>query len=299
MFRGEGRVERMEGKFKKSGMKVIAALIIVAAASFMLGGYYEGRRYGVDVGTVLVERDVLQSSLVQRTEEKDALGKSLATLQEQKDAMQAELTRVSQEKDTLLAENKKLSEDQAIIIRSNLVELTSLDPRIEVELRYATTDNFMNRKVYPDNSKALLRVETAIKLVKANAIFEADGYSIKIWDGYRPPEVQEILWEIMPDPNFVADPKKGSNHSRGSAVDMTLVDSKGNEIAMPTDHDDFTAKAGRSYTGHSEEVKKNLAYLTDVMKRSGFTTISSEWWHYDDSNASGYGIIDASFNDFN
>lgn len=298
MFKGEGRVEGMEGKFKKSGMKVIAALIVVAVASFMLGGYYEGRRYGVDVGTVLVERDVLQTSLIRRTEEKEALEKSLAAMKGQMDALQAELTRVSSEKETLLAENEKLGKDKAIVIRNNLVELTSLDPRIEVELRYATTDNFMNRKVYPDNSKALLRAETAIKLVKANAIFEADGYSIKVWDGYRPPEVQEILWEIMPDPKFVADPKKGSNHSRGTAVDITLVDRNGKELAMPTDHDDFTAEAGRSYTGHSEEVKKNLAYLTDVMKRSGFTTINSEWWHYDDSNASGYGLIDASFDDF-
>lgn len=289
----------MDWKLKKSGIIAIAALLVVAVASFLLGGYFEGRRYGVDVGTVLVERDVLQSSLMQRTEERDALEKSQAGIQLQLEAVQAELTEVQAERDTLLAENEKLKEDQAIVIRSGLVELTSLDPRIEVELRYATTDNFMDRKVYPDNSKALLRADTAIKLVKANAIFEADGYSIKIWDGYRPPEIQEILWEIMPDPKFVADPKKGSNHSRGSAVDLTLVDSSGNELAMPTDHDDFTEKAGRSYTGHSEEVKKNLNYLTDVMKRCGFTTVSSEWWHYDDSNASGYGIIDASFDDFN
>jgi D-alanyl-D-alanine dipeptidase len=288
----------MEGKFRESGLKVMAAIIIVAVTSFLLGGYYEGRRYGVDVGTVLVERDVLQSSLMQRTEERDALEKSLEALKEQMDAVQTELTSVSSERDTLLAENEKLGKDHAIVIRSNLVEVTALDPRIEVQLRYATTDNFMNRKVYPDNSKALLRTETAIKLVKANAIFEADGYSIKIWDGYRPPEIQEILWEIMPDPKFVADPKKGSNHSRGTAVDLTLVDRNGKEVAMPTDHDDFSAEAGRSYTGHLEEVKKNLAYLTDVMKRAGFTTINSEWWHYDDSNASGYGIIDASFDDF-
>src|SRR6185503_14610279 len=120
------------------------------------------------------------------------------------------------------------------------VKVTDLDPSIAIELRYATTNNFTGKKIYPVDV-CLLRKETALKLAAANAEFKKDGYRIKIWDAYRPPYVQQIFWGILPDERYVANPfRGGSKHNRGGAVDVTLIDSEGKELEMLTGFGDFS-----------------------------------------------------------
>lgn len=217
------------------------------------------------------------------------------------------------EKNQLIDENRKLKDRNTEVEYENLVlkqgdqqrkaayraevlnglaDIQALDSDIVIDLRYADEDNFMNRQVYPDNSKAFLRRETAVKLIRANEIFKEDGYTIKLWDAYRPLSVQRIMWEHSPLPGYVAHPDTGSKHNRGSAVDITLVDKEGNELEMPTGFDDFTEKAARDYANHSPEAKKNMDYMTRVMVNCGFKGIRTEWWHFDDVDANNYPLLD-------
>ncbi len=179
-----------------------------------------------------------------------------------------------------------------------LVRVTDLDPNIVVDLRYATNNNFTHQQVYP-TAVCLLRKETAQKLAEANAEFMKDGYRIKIWDAYRPPSVQEILWNIMPDERYVAPPSKGgSRHNRGGAVDMTLVDAQGRELEMPTGFDDFTPKAAPSSKVMSRKARKNVDYLNGIMSKHGFKQYENEWWHFDDVDWRSYPLVDVPFEKF-
>jgi D-alanyl-D-alanine dipeptidase/L,D-peptidoglycan transpeptidase YkuD (ErfK/YbiS/YcfS/YnhG family) len=173
-----------------------------------------------------------------------------------------------------------------------LVRVTDVDGSIAIDLRYATADNFTGRQVYP-HAVAVLRQETALKLAAANSEFKASGYRLKLWDAYRPPAVQEIFWRLVPDERYVANPASGSRHSRGGAVDVTLVDAGGQEIIMPSAFDDFSGRAARqSPAATSGEAANNMAYLTTVMMRHGFRPIDSEWWHFEDSEAAGFPLAD-------
>ncbi|MBZ9685543.1 M15 family metallopeptidase [Clostridium estertheticum] len=173
-----------------------------------------------------------------------------------------------------------------------LVNVSDMDNSFIFDLKYATKDNFTKTVIYPVNV-CVLQKETAIKLINAKEEFKKLGYRIKIWDAYRPMYVQKIFWGIVGDERFVANPnKKGSRHSCGTAVDITLVDEYDRELKMPSDFDDFSEKSCRNYKGMNEEERKNINFLTDVMKRHGFITIDTEWWHFDDSNYSKYEIID-------
>jgi len=189
-------------------------------------------------------------------------------------------------------------EPKTILQINGLVRVEDIDPNLAVDLRYATTDNFTKQKVYPLNI-CVLQKQTAEKLAKANAELMQMGYRIKIWDAYRPLAVQRIFWEIVPDSKFVANPDKGgSKHNRGTAVDVTLIDMNGNELEMPSGFDDFSGKGARDSKDMSEVARKNMQLLTDVMVRNGFTTIASEWWHYNDSDSDKYAVIDVSLEEF-
>lgn len=179
-----------------------------------------------------------------------------------------------------------------------LVKLEDLDSSFVIDLRYASENNFTGKKVYPVNV-CVLRKETAEKLIKANEEFKKQGYRIKIWDAYRPPYVQKIFWDMVKDSRFVANPNKGgSKHNIGTAVDMTLVDSNGKELNMPTGFDDFSKKAYRDNANVSKEVRKNVDLLTNVMKKSGFIPLNTEWWHFDDSDSNKYKIVDVKIEKF-
>nr|MBP7175450.1 D-alanyl-D-alanine carboxypeptidase family protein [Thermoclostridium sp.] len=188
--------------------------------------------------------------------------------------------------------------DKPIQQVKGLVRLEDIDPDIAIELKYATTDNFTKQKVYPLDI-CVLQKQTAGKLAKVNAELMQSGYRIKVWDAYRPLAVQRIFWELVPDSKFVANPDKGgSKHNRGTAVDVTLIDMEGNELEMPSGFDDFSGKGSRKSTDMSELAKKNMKLLTDAMVRNGFTTITSEWWHYNDSDSDKFEAIDVDLEEF-
>jgi D-alanyl-D-alanine dipeptidase len=164
----------------------------------------------------------------------------------------------------------------------NLVDIKSVDPTIVVELRYATPHNFTGHALYPPDLPALVRPTTATRLAKAQKFLQAHHYGLKIWDAYRPLAAQMELWQLTHDGAFVADPYdgNGSLHTWGVAVDATLVDENGREVAMPTKYDEFTPAAKMRYHGDDPIVKAHLKILQEAMRRGGFYGMHTEWWHF-------------------
>lgn len=160
-----------------------------------------------------------------------------------------------------------------------LVDLQSLG--IPLDIRYATTNNFMKQTLYPV-AKAYLRAPAARALAEVQRELATRGLGLKVFDAYRPYSVTEAMWEPIKNPDFVADPAKGSRHNRGAAVDLTIVDLKtGAEVAMPTPYDDFTERAAHAFNDLPADALANRALLRDVMTKQGFEPLPSEWWHYD------------------
>jgi D-alanyl-D-alanine dipeptidase len=180
-----------------------------------------------------------------------------------------------------------------------LVNILDIDNTIVVDLKYATADNFTGQVIY-DFTTCLLREETALKLKAANEELSKSSYRIKIFDGYRPPYAQKVLWKAVPNPTYVANPNKGGSiHSRGAAVDITIVDSEGNDLEMPTEYDDLSPAAAPSSKAMSETARKNMLTLQKAMTNNGFRTITSEWWHFNDTDSSKYSIIEVDPKKFN
>ncbi len=164
----------------------------------------------------------------------------------------------------------------------DLVAVREYIPEILVEMKYASADNFTGQAIY-DFQEPYLRYGTVKKLMAAQLDFGEIGLSIKIWDSFRPVSAQFKLWEVCPDDTYVADPRKGySNHSRGNAVDLTLVDKEGRELEMPTAFDDFSAMADRDYSDCPPAAAENAMLLQTVMERHGFKGYFGEWWHFAD-----------------
>ncbi|MCL2817057.1 MAG: CapA family protein [Clostridiales bacterium] len=168
------------------------------------------------------------------------------------------------------------------------VDLAEEIPGVFIDLRYASSDNFTGRAVY-DYDRAWLRYSSAQKLKAAQAELLELGFSLKIWDAWRKPKCQFLLWEAMPDPRYIANPNTGhSAHSRGAAVDVTLVRLDGSEAEMPTNFDDFSERAARGHAGASAEAQANSLLLETVMQKHGFAAYSNEWWHFSDSESAGF-----------
>jgi len=160
-----------------------------------------------------------------------------------------------------------------------LVDLETLG--IPLDIRYATANNFMKQTLYPI-AKAYLRAPAARALADVQKELAPRGIGIKVFDAYRPYRVTEAMWEPIKNPDFVADPAKGSRHNRGAAVDLTLIDLRtGAELAMPTPYDDFSPRAAHAFTDLPADALANRALLRDVMTKHGFEPLPSEWWHYD------------------
>lgn len=193
--------------------------------------------------------------------------------------------------------NNRASVKENIYEIKGLVELQKLDDSFVIDLRYATENNFTGKIIY-SKAVCLINKNTAKKLIAANNEFKEMGYRIKVFDAYRPFSAQKILWEAADDKSFVANPNKGSIHNRGAAVDVTLVDKDGKEVDMPSGYDEFTDRARINYTGCTELQKENRELLARVMVKHGFKRISNEWWHFDDTNAQNYPILDVSFEEF-
>ncbi|MBC7524014.1 MAG: M15 family metallopeptidase [Flavobacterium sp.] len=162
---------------------------------------------------------------------------------------------------------------------TTFVNLKDLSTDFFYDMKYATTDNFLKNKVY-DCAKCYLRFKTIKKLIEANTAFRKNGYSIKIFDCYRPLDIQKKMWKLVPNADYVADPKRGSVHNRGGAVDITLVDLSGKELDMGTKFDFFGIEASHNFQNLSDEVKKNRTLLKETMLQYNFKIFESEWWHY-------------------
>jgi D-alanyl-D-alanine dipeptidase len=171
------------------------------------------------------------------------------------------------------------AKSQAIVNDTTFVNLKNYSNDFVYDMKYATSDNFLKAKVY-DCAECFLRLKTVKALIEANDSFIKLGYKIKLFDCYRPLDIQKKMWKIVPNPSYVADPSKGSIHNRGGAVDITLVDVNGTELNMGTPFDFFGIEASHNYPNLSQEIKDNRELLKKVMMEKGFNSFDSEWWHY-------------------
>lgn len=163
---------------------------------------------------------------------------------------------------------------------NELVDIRSVVPTIQVELRYATENNFTGQIIY-NFTECLLLKEAALRLEVVQAELATMGLGLKVWDGFRPLAAQWKFWEQIPDERYVSDPRNGGRHTRGTAVDLTLITLQGRKLPMPSQFDDFSEKAHRDYLGATDEEKENRALLQDVMEKHGFIGLPTEWWHFD------------------
>lgn len=167
------------------------------------------------------------------------------------------------------------------MLKGKFVNIKSLSNDFILDIKYATADNFLKQAVY-DCGECYLREATAKALLAAQKEFVKRGYSLKLFDCYRPLSVQKKMWKILPGTHYVANPAKGSKHNRGAAVDLTLVDiATGKELDMGTPFDTFSPRAHHTYTQLPKEVLDNRKLLKEVLNKYNFKSIYSEWWHYE------------------
>lgn len=162
---------------------------------------------------------------------------------------------------------------------TTFVNLESYSKEFIYDMKYATKDNFLKAKVY-ECSECYLRLKTVNDLIKANYKAIKKGYRIKLFDCYRPADIQKKMWKIFPNAKYVANPSKGSIHNRGGALDLTLVDKNGKELDMGTPFDFFGIEAAHAYNKLTDIQLSNRKLLKRIMQSSNFNAIKSEWWHY-------------------
>lgn len=182
--------------------------------------------------------------------------------------------------------------DPAANATPDLVDLPTFDPRLRLDIRYATSNNFMHRILYPV-ARAMAQRPAAEALKRVQDRAEAAGYGLLIHDAYRPWRITKMMWdETAPaQREFVANPATGSRHNRGCAIDLTLHQG-GVAVPMPSPYDDFTEKAYRSYAGGTAEQNANRARLEEWMVAEGFLPLANEWWHFDWRDWQQYPIMD-------
>jgi zinc D-Ala-D-Ala dipeptidase len=192
--------------------------------------------------------------------------------------------------------------------RNQLVELTALNPNITLDIRYATPHNFTGKIVYP-HARCYVHKKVAESLIAVSRELSPLGLGIKVFDGYRPLEAQKTLWNILSDrfPDeteralYVANPEAGSRHSRGTAIDLTLINlHTGQELEMPSDYDDFSEKAHRNYAAMSSDIiRTNCKLLELVMEKYNFEAQPTEWWHFDYRGWQQQNVLNVSFDELN
>ncbi|QYS89224.1 D-alanyl-D-alanine dipeptidase [Flavobacterium davisii] len=175
--------------------------------------------------------------------------------------------------------NFSQNEKKAILHDTTFVNINEYSKNFVLDIKYATDDNFFKKKVYDCNA-CYLRYKTVKQLIKANKEFAQRGYRIKLFDCYRPLSVQKKMWQIVSNPNYVANPERGSIHNRGGAVDLTLIDKQGNDVNMGTAFDHFGKESSHTYTNLPQKVLENRKWLKEIMKKHHFDSLESEWWHY-------------------
>lgn len=166
-----------------------------------------------------------------------------------------------------------------VVDDTTFVNLKDYSVDFVFDMKYATENNFLNAKVY-DCAECYLRLKTVKALIVANKAFVKKGFRIKLFDCYRPLDIQKKMWTIVSNPKYVADPAKGSIHNRGGAVDITLVNKRGKELDMGTAFDFFGIEASHGYEKLPKKIKNNRILLKTIMTQNGFNSFDSEWWHY-------------------
>ena len=182
---------------------------------------------------------------------------------------------------------------------SDLVEVISLDPTIRLDIRYATSNNFLGTPLY-EEARAFLQRPAAEAVVRVHRALAAKGYGLLIYDAYRPWYITKIFWDATPPDKhqYVADPAHGSRHNRGCAVDLTLFDrSTGRAVQMPSGYDEMSERAHPDYSGGTSEQRKNRALLRSAMEAEGFTVYEFEWWHFDYRDWHSYAVQNVRFAD--
>jgi zinc D-Ala-D-Ala dipeptidase len=179
----------------------------------------------------------------------------------------------------------------------DLVDLSGLHPGLKFDVRYARSDNFLGRPVYPE-ARVFLQRPAAEALIRAHEALALQGFGLLIFDGYRPWSVTKIFWDATPADKkaFVADPRTGSRHNRGCAVDLTLYDLRtGREAEMPSAFDEMSERSGIAFSGGSPESRRLRDRLRMAMEAQGFAVYEPEWWHYDYKDWKEYPILDIPF----
>lgn len=178
-----------------------------------------------------------------------------------------------------------------------MVELKSRIPSVIYDLRYACENNFMQRLMYPAGTvTTFLRQPAADSLLKVQEELKKSGLGLKIFDAYRPYSVSKLFWDLVKDERYVANPAKGSNHNRGTAVDLTLIDLRsGKELDMGTGFDNFSDTAHHTFKQLPQQVLYNREKLKTIMSKFGFAPLSTEWWHYTYQSTMPFNILDISF----
>ncbi|UNE35619.1 M15 family metallopeptidase [Vermiphilus pyriformis] len=197
-------------------------------------------------------------------------------------------------------EKHKITLNKGVLVTKDhtlLIPIKSVIPTIVTDLKYATHDNFTHKKVYEvDSCYARKEVVTALANVQKELMEK--GLGLKIWDAYRPWQAQCKFWELVPDENYVSDPRKGGRHTKGTALDVTLIDIKtGKEVAMPTEFDDFSEKAHHTSMNFTDTILTNRSLLKETMERHGFESLTTEWWHYDYKGWQNLPVIDLTLSD--
>ena len=190
-------------------------------------------------------------------------------------------------------------QEQGKFRKPELRELIKLDPTIKLDIRYATSNNFLGTPIYTE-ARAFLQRPAAEALLRVQHELKARGYGLIIHDGYRPWYVTKIFWDGTPDDKkiFVADPAKGSLHNRGCAVDLSLYDlTTGKEVKMPSGYDEMTDRAYSDYSGGTADERARRALLRQAMESYGFKVNPTEWWHFDYKDWRQYAILNVRFED--
>ena len=181
----------------------------------------------------------------------------------------------------------------------DLVEIVKLDPTIKLDIRYATANNFLGRRVYKE-ARAFMQRPAAEALVRVNQSLRKQGYGLIVFDGYRPWAVTKVFWDATPEDRkiFVADPSKGSRHNRGCAVDLSMFELKnGKTVQMPSEYDEMTERAHINYSCATPESARLRDILRGAMEAEGFAVYEPEWWHYDYKDWKEYPIMNVKFSD--
>jgi D-alanyl-D-alanine dipeptidase len=181
--------------------------------------------------------------------------------------------------------------------KNEMIELKSMIPDIQYDLKYATKNNFTGKRMYPSaTNQTYLVKDAALALQKVAAALKSMNLGIWVWDAYRPYRATVKFWKLIHDERYVANPSKGSGHNRGIAIDMSIYQlSDGKLIEMPTGFDNFSDSAHHGFMQLAENKIQNRALLKSLMEKHGFRSFDSEWWHYSWPNDKNYEVLNLSF----